>query len=110
MPATSSTPRCCEFGFARGHYQASADDGLELVDCRITNAVRCVPPENKPVPLEIAACRDFLGATVKEMSRLRVVITLGRIAHDDLRRRKRRKTLGVSVRPRPHVTRLPRSQ
>jgi uracil-DNA glycosylase len=70
------------FGFARGHYQASADDGLELVDCRITNAVRCVPPENKPVPLEIAACRDFLGATVKEMSRLRIVITLGRIAHD----------------------------
>ena len=57
-----------EFGFARGHYQASADDGFELVDCRITNAVRCVPPENKPTPQEIATCRDFLVATIKEMT------------------------------------------
>jgi uracil-DNA glycosylase family 4 len=71
-----------EFGFARGHYQASADDGFELVDCRITNAVRCVPPENKPTPAEIATCRDFLVATIKEMTRLRAVVTLGRIAHE----------------------------
>jgi uracil-DNA glycosylase len=75
-----------EFGFARGHYQAgvqaSANDGLELADCRITNAVRCVPPENKPVPQEIAACRDFLIATVKEMARLSVVLALGRVAHE----------------------------
>src|SRR5580704_2763281 len=54
-----------EFGFARGEYRASADDGLELIDCRITNAVRCVPPENKPTPKEITTCRDFLAATVK---------------------------------------------
>ena len=71
-----------DFGFARGNYQAHADDGFELVDCRITNAVRCVPPENKPTPQEIATCRDFLKATMAEMSDLRAVVALGRIAHD----------------------------
>ena len=71
-----------EFGFARGDYQERADDGLELLDCRITNAVRCVPPENKPLPVEINTCRDFLVATLKEMTRLRVVVTLGRVAHE----------------------------
>jgi uracil-DNA glycosylase len=71
-----------EFGFARGRYQASADDGLELVDCRITNAVRCVPPENKPTPAEIKTCRDFLVATVAEMKNLRVILALGRVAHE----------------------------
>ena len=71
-----------EFGFARGDYRASPDDGLELVDCRITNAVRCVPPENKPTPLEIATCRDFLAATIGEMTALSAVVALGRVAHD----------------------------
>jgi uracil-DNA glycosylase family 4 len=71
-----------EFGLTRGRYQASADDGFELVDCRISNAVRCVPPENKPTPQEITACRDFLIATVKEMTELRAVLALGRIAHE----------------------------
>ncbi|MFZ3358960.1 MAG: uracil-DNA glycosylase [Xanthobacteraceae bacterium] len=71
-----------EFGFSRGHYAARNDDGLELVDCRITNAVRCVPPENKPTPAEIATCRDFLVATVAEMPRLAAVLALGRIAHE----------------------------
>jgi uracil-DNA glycosylase len=71
-----------EFGLARGTYRADPDDGLELVDCRITNAVRCVPPENKPTPQEITTCRDFLAATVKEMPKLRAVMALGRIAHD----------------------------
>jgi len=71
-----------EFSFARGNYRATADDGLELVDCRITNAVRCVPPENKPTPQEITTCRDFLKATVTEMSKLRAVVALGRIAHE----------------------------
>ena len=51
-----------EFGFARGDFDARPDDGLELVDARITNAVRCVPPENKPTPAEIKTCRDFLDA------------------------------------------------
>jgi uracil-DNA glycosylase family 4 len=71
-----------EFGFTRGRYQASADDGFELVDCRITNAVRCVPPENKPTPAEIKTCRDFLVATVADMSNLRVILALGRVAHE----------------------------
>jgi len=73
-----------EFGFARGRYAARPDDGLELVDTRITNAVRCVPPENKPVPAEIATCRRFLQGTVADMPRLRAIVTLGRIAHDSL--------------------------
>jgi len=71
-----------EFGFAKGDYRADPDDGLTLIDCRITNAVRCVPPDNKPTPQEITTCREFLAATLKEMTRLCAVIVLGRIAHD----------------------------
>ena len=59
------------FGFARGSYEARPDDGLILVDARITNAVRCVPPENKPSPAEIKTCRAFLEATIAEMPNLR---------------------------------------
>ena len=73
-----------KFGFARGEYQASPDDGLELLDCRITNAVRCVPPENKPTPQEIKTCREFLAATLKEMAGLHAVVALGRVAHETL--------------------------
>jgi uracil-DNA glycosylase family 4 len=71
-----------EYGFAKGSYQARPDDGLTLVDCRISNAVRCVPPQNKPLPAEINSCRPFLAATVEAMPRLRAVIALGRVAHD----------------------------
>jgi uracil-DNA glycosylase family 4 len=70
------------FGFAKGDYQARPDDGLELIDARITNAVRCVPPENKPTGPEIATCRNFLKGTIAEMPKLRALVTLGRIAHD----------------------------
>ena len=70
------------FGFARGTYGARPDDGLELVDARISNAVRCVPPENKPTGAEIGTCRDFLKHTIAEMRHLRAIVTLGRIAHD----------------------------
>jgi uracil-DNA glycosylase len=73
-----------EFGFAEGDYEARIDDGLSLVDSRITNAVHCVPPENKPTPVEIATCRQFLTATIKEMTKLRAIVVLGRIAHDTL--------------------------
>src|SRR5215471_10917825 len=59
-----------EFGFAHGRYAANVDDGFELLDCRITNAVRCVPPENKPTPAEINTCRTFLAAAIAEMPRL----------------------------------------
>jgi uracil-DNA glycosylase family 4 len=71
-----------ESGFARGNYQARPDDGLELVNCRISNAVRCVPPQNKPLPVEINTCRQFLMATIADMPRLRAIVMLGRIAHD----------------------------
>jgi len=73
-----------KFGFAAGCYEARPDDGLTLVDCRITNAVRCVPPDNKPTPKEIATCRDFLAATIKEMTGLRAIVALGRIAHESI--------------------------
>jgi len=69
-------------GFAKGVYAARPDDGLELVDARITNAVRCVPPENKPTGAEIATCRGFLRSTVAAMPKLRAIVALGRIAHE----------------------------
>jgi len=70
------------YGFARGRYDARPDDGLALVDCMITNAVRCVPPENKPTPAEIASCRRFLSERLATLPRLAAVVVLGRIAHD----------------------------
>ena len=73
-----------EFGFATGTYLARPDDGLELRDCRISNAVRCVPPQNKPLPSEIHACRRFLEATMSAMSNLRAIVALGKIAHDSV--------------------------
>jgi uracil-DNA glycosylase family 4 len=71
-----------EYGFAKGTYQARPDDGLRLLDCRISNAVRCVPPQNKPLPAEINTCRNFLAATMDAMPNLRAIVALGRIAHD----------------------------
>ncbi len=70
-----------KFGFARGRYEARPDDGLALLDCRITNAVRCVPPENKPEPAEIKACGGFLAGEIAGMTRLRAILALGAIAH-----------------------------
>jgi uracil-DNA glycosylase family 4 len=71
-----------DYGFARGKYEARPDDGLTLVDCRISNAVRCVPPQNKPLPAEINTCRPFLAATMATMPRVTAIVMLGRIAHD----------------------------
>ena len=71
-----------DYGFARGVYQARPDDGLTLIDCRISNAVRCVPPQNKPQPSEINTCRQFLIATLETMPRLRAIVALGRVAHE----------------------------
>jgi uracil-DNA glycosylase family 4 len=72
------------YGFAKGTYGGSADDGLKLVDCRITNAVRCVPPQNKPTPAEIKTCRPFLDATIASSPTIVAVVALGRIAHDSV--------------------------
>ncbi|MDA5194258.1 uracil-DNA glycosylase [Govanella unica] len=71
-----------KYGFAQGSYGARADDGLTLVRTAITNAVRCVPPENKPTPAEAAACRPFLVAEMALFPSLRVVLCLGRISHE----------------------------
>ena len=75
-------PSLIKFGRAKGTFGAEADDGLEMVDCRITNAVRCVPPANKPTPLEQKTCRNFLVDEIAAMPRLRAILVLGRIAHD----------------------------
>jgi uracil-DNA glycosylase len=69
------------FGFARGHYRATPDDGLELIDCRITNAVRCVPPENRPLGGEVKACRRFLRGELTAAPQPTVIVPLGAIAH-----------------------------
>ncbi|MBV8977530.1 MAG: uracil-DNA glycosylase [Alphaproteobacteria bacterium] len=71
-------------GLARGRYDERADDGLELVDCAITNAVRCVPPQNKPLPAEIKTCRQFLSARIASFPHLRAILALGKIAHDSV--------------------------
>ena len=70
-----------EFGLVRGAYTGVADDGLELNGCHIGNAVRCLPPGNKPTPEEMRACRPFLKDELKAMPRLQVVLALGQIAH-----------------------------
>ena len=75
-------PTLLKFGFARGSYEARPDDGLELVDTMVTNAVRCVPPENKPTAAEVNECRGFLVARLGALPRLTHIVTLGKIAHD----------------------------
>ena len=70
------------FGFASGTYDRRPDDGLKLIDCAIVNAVRCVPPQNKPTPQEIATCRRYLKQAISALPRLRIMLALGRIAHE----------------------------
>ena len=71
-----------DFDFAQGRYDRRPDDGLVLRDCAIVNAVRCVPPENKPTPAEIATCRPYLAGAIRALPRLKAIVALGRIAHD----------------------------
>ena len=71
-------------GFARGDYQARPDDGLELVDCMITNAVRCAPPGNKPLPVEESTCRPFLRDRIAALPNLRVIVTLGDVSRKNV--------------------------
>ena len=74
------------FGFAAGDYRADPDDGLRLIDCRITNAVRCVPPENRPLGAEVTACRRFLAGELGARPAPAIVLTLGGIAHGSVLR------------------------
>jgi uracil-DNA glycosylase family 4 len=71
-------------GLAKGDYEECIDDTLELVDCRIANAVRCVPPQNKPEPSEIKTCRQFLKSELETLPRVKVILALGKIAHDSV--------------------------
>jgi uracil-DNA glycosylase family 4 len=70
-----------EFGFATRPVSETADDGLELIDCRITNAVRCLPPENKPVTAEVDECNSYLAYELTRLPKTGVVLALGTIAH-----------------------------
>lgn len=71
-----------KFGLAEGEYRRASDDGLCLRGCRITNAVRCAPPLNRPMPAEVRACRVFLREEIAGLSRLEAIIALGKVAHD----------------------------
>jgi uracil-DNA glycosylase len=71
-------------GLARGRHDVASPAELELVDCMISNAVRCVPPQNKPLPSEIANCRQFLIGRIAALPRLRSLLAIGRIAHDGI--------------------------
>ncbi len=70
------------FEFSTGNYAQHADDGLCLVNCMITNAVRCVPPQNKPIGAEIKQCRPFLKSRIDALPNLKIILCLGKIAHD----------------------------
>lgn len=75
-----------KLGFARGRYDCRPDDGLELVDCMITNAVRCAPPGNKPETTEEANCRPFLASRIAALPRLKVIVTLGDVSRRNVLR------------------------
>jgi uracil-DNA glycosylase family 4 len=70
-----------DFGFADGSYGSDPADGLALRDCRITNAVRCVPPKNAPTPAEVNTCRPFLTGEIASMPELKAIVALGGVAH-----------------------------
>jgi len=84
-----------KFGFSRGTYAADPGDGLKLTGAMITNAVRCVPPENKPVGEEINTCRPFLQARLAALPKLKVIVCLGKISHDSTLR-------ALGLKPGPH--------
>jgi uracil-DNA glycosylase family 4 len=85
-----------KFGLAKGSYEERIDDTLELVNCRIANSVRCVPPQNKPEPSEINTCRQFLISELDTLTNVKVILPLGKIAHDSVM-----KTLGARLATHP---------
>ena len=86
-----------KFGFAQGQYKADPKDGLNLVDCMISNAVRCAPPGNKPTTVEEHTCRPFLRARIDALPKLKVIVTLG-----DVSRRNVLRALGMKLAPGGH--------
>ena len=77
-------PSLKKFGLAKGTYQKKADDGFELINTRVTNAVRCVPPQNKVIAAETNNCRQFLISEINSMPNLKIILTLGTVAHNAL--------------------------
>ena len=75
-------PTLLKLGLAQGAYGERPDDGVTLIDCRISNAVRCVPPQNKPETVEIKTCNDFLTREIAAMKNLKAILALGGIAHN----------------------------
>jgi uracil-DNA glycosylase family 4 len=75
-----------KFGFAQGDYRADPNDGLRLIDCMVSNAVRCAPPGNKPLPIEEASCRPFLKARLDALPNLKAVICLGDVSRKNVLR------------------------
>ena len=73
-----------KYGLAKGEYEERIDDTLQLVDCRIANSVHCVPPQNKPEPSEIKTCRQFLKSELETLPKVKVILALGKIAHDSV--------------------------
>ena len=70
-----------KFGLAEGGYRETADDGLRLAGCVVLNSVKCLPPQNKPLPVEVATCRPYYEAALARLPNVRVLVALGRIAH-----------------------------
>ena len=85
-----------KFGYSTGKFDARPDDGLKLKRAMITNAVRCVPPQNKPVGAEINQCRQFLTARIDALPKLKAMVCLGKISHDSTVR-----TLGMKLKDYP---------
>lgn len=73
-----------KFGFAKGQFNPNGEDDLQLINSIITNAVRCVPPQNKPLGEEITNCRPFLSSLIQNLTQLKVIVTLGSVAHNSL--------------------------
>ncbi|MBR1600996.1 MAG: uracil-DNA glycosylase [Alphaproteobacteria bacterium] len=74
-------PTLKKFGFAKGEYKKVKDDGFELINVRVTNSVRCVPPQNKVTAEEISACRGYLQAEMAAMPNLKIILSLGAVSH-----------------------------
>jgi uracil-DNA glycosylase family 4 len=85
-----------KFGFSEGKFDARVDDGVRLIDCMLSNAVRCAPPGNKPLPEEENTCRQFLAARLKALPELKAIVCLG-----DVSRKNALKALGLSANAAP---------
>ena len=98
------------FGLSEGHYAAERDDGLRLTGAIILNAVKCLPPQNKPEPVEIATCRPFLEQSLAQLPAVQVIIALGQIAHNAAARALGLQAGRIQIRPRRRTRRRRRSR